>query len=123
MLHSKGLLHRDIKPDNFVMGLHKNKNIVYVIDYGLAKRFLMGAYNTHIPFADKRSLVGTIRYCSINSQLGYEQSRRDDLESLCYSIIYLLKGRLPWQGLIGEVKDDKCTLILNKKQQDRKSVV
>lgn len=94
-IHSKGFLHRDIKPDNFVMGHVKNKkqNVVFAIDFGLAKRFI-GKDNKHIPFKDNKNLTGTARYASINAHLGNETSRRDDLESLAYVWLYLLRGKL-----------------------------
>lgn len=97
-LHSKGFVYRDIKPENFVMGLGKMSNLLYVIDYGLCKRYKDEKTSLHYPYREDRQLTGTIRYSSLNSHLGIEQSRRDDLESLCYMMIYFVKGKLPWQG-------------------------
>lgn len=94
-VHSKNFLHRDIKPDNFLMGLGKRASMLFLIDFGLAKRFITRD-GLHIPFKDKKNLTGTARYASINTHLGLEQSRRDDMESVGYVLVYLLKGSLPW---------------------------
>jgi len=97
------------------MGLNENEKLAYLFDYGLAKKFLSSS-KTHIPFNDNKKMVGTLRYASINSQLGYELSRRDDLESLGYCIIYMLKGKLPWQGVMAENKMEKHKKVLVSKQ-------
>lgn len=95
-IHSRGIIHRDIKPENFLIGLHTNE--VYVVDFGLCK-FFKKSDNTHIPMSTNKKLVGTIRYTALNSHKGYELSRRDDLESIGYMLIYFIKGKLPWQGI------------------------
>ncbi len=113
-LHSRHLIHRDIKPDNFLMGVYDKKSIVYICDFGLCKKF-RDHDGKHIPFKDGKSLTGTSRYASIYSHLGYEQSRRDDLESLAYSLIYFSKGVLPWMGIKAQNKTEKYKKIFEKK--------
>ncbi|AQK59255.1 casein kinase 1-like protein 4 isoform X1 [Zea mays] len=118
-MHSKGYLHRDIKPDNFLMGLGRKANQVYVIDFGLAKRYRDSATNRHIPYRENKNLTGTARYASRNTHLGIvllpEQSRRDDLESIGYVLLYFLRGSLPWQGLKAATKKQKYDKISEKK--------
>ncbi|KAL6006161.1 Casein kinase 1-like protein 3 [Asimina triloba] len=114
-MHSKGFLHRDIKPDNFLMGLGRKANQVYVIDFGLAKRYRDSTTNRHIPYKENKNLTGTARYASCNTHLGIEQSRRDDLESLGYVLLYFLRGSLPWQGLKAATKKQKYDKICEKK--------
>eukprot|EP00826_Nyctotherus_ovalis_P000647 TRINITY_DN10002_c0_g1_i3.p1 TRINITY_DN10002_c0_g1~~TRINITY_DN10002_c0_g1_i3.p1 ORF type:complete len:270 (-),score=51.38 TRINITY_DN10002_c0_g1_i3:565-1374(-) len=107
-VHNSFYIHRDLKPNNFAIGRSSRINTVYLIDFGLAKQYKNELTGTHVPFVDKKQVVGTIRFASINAHYGLEQSRRDDLESLCYVLVYLLKGELPWQRLdkLGEKEND-----------------
>ncbi|KAJ2997107.1 serine/threonine protein kinase [Globomyces sp. JEL0801] len=114
-IHSKHFLHRDIKPDNFLMGINKRGNQVNAIDFGLSKKYKDPRTNRHIPYRDGKSLTGTARYASINTHLGVEQSRRDDLEALGYVLIYFCRGSLPWQGMKGNTKKVKYDAIMEKK--------
>ncbi|XP_065162533.1 casein kinase I-like isoform X2 [Atheta coriaria] len=114
-IHSRSFIHRDIKPDNFLMGLGKKGNLVYIIDFGLAKKYRDGRTHQHIPYRENKNLTGTARYASINTHLGIEQSRRDDLESLGYVLMYFNRGSLPWQGLKAATKRQKYERISEKK--------
>ena len=113
-LHSKNFIHRDIKPENFLIGIGDKSNLVYVIDFGLSKKY-KDAKMDHLPYKEHRPLTGTTRYASINNHLGIEQSRRDDLESIGYVMLYFIKKRLPWQGCQGSTKQAKYNKILEKK--------
>ncbi|KAK0421206.1 hypothetical protein QR680_015112 [Steinernema hermaphroditum] len=114
-IHSKDFIHRDIKPDNFLMGLGKKGNLVYIIDFGLAKKYRDSRTQYHIPYREHKNLTGTARYASVNTHLGVEQSRRDDMESLGYVFMYFNRGSLPWQGLKAATKRQKYDKISEKK--------
>ena len=113
-LHKHNYIHRDIKPENFLIGMQEKANIIHLIDFGLSKRFKNPKTHQHIPYREDRTLTGTARYVSINTHLGIEQSRRDDLESIGYVLVYFLKGVLPWQGL---KNGNRYTRIREKKLQ------
>ncbi|THD21604.1 Casein kinase 1 protein catalytic subunit [Fasciola hepatica] len=114
-LHARNFIHRDIKPDNFLMGIGRNCNKVFLIDFGLAKKFRDSRTRRHIPYREDKTLIGTARYASLNSHNGIEQSRRDDLESLGYVCMYFIRGSLPWQGLRAANKAQKYERIYEKK--------
>lgn len=113
-LHSRHFLHRDIKPDNFLMGAKNKCHKLYLVDFGLAKKFI-GKDGKHIPYKENKNLTGTARYASVNTHLGIEQARRDDLESIGYVVMYFLRGSLPWMNLKPGVRDDKYEKIMEKK--------
>ena len=116
-IHDKHIIHRDIKPDNLAMGRNENNGILYLIDFGLAKKFRSSRTLKQFPLTKRKSLTGTARYASINALQGYEQSRRDDLESAGYVLMFLLRGNLPWQNIKIKGKHDKYAKICNKKKE------
>ncbi|XP_012603576.1 casein kinase I [Microcebus murinus] len=114
-VHTKNFLHRDIKPDNFLMGIGRHCNKLFLIDFGLAKKYRDNRTRQHIPYREDKHLTGTVRYASINAHLGIEQSRRDDMESLGYVLMYFNRTNLPWQGLKALTKKQKYEKISEKK--------
>jgi serine/threonine protein kinase len=114
-IHSCGYLHRDLKPDNFVLDKNNLKKL-YCIDFGIAKRYLLKD-GSHIKFSNTRRFCGTARYASIAAHSSEEQGRKDDLESLGYILVYLFKGKLPWQGIKHKDKQQRYKLIGNKKKE------
>ena len=115
-LHEMKYIHRDIKPENFVMGLGPSSKNLFMIDFGLARKFV-DASGEHIGYKESKGLIGTARYASINAHLGIEQTRRDDLEAIGYTLIYFAKGKLPWQNIPATTKQQKYFLISEKKQK------
>ena len=113
-IHTKNYIHRDIKPHNFLVSL-KNEGQIYIIDFGLSKKYRSDRGN-HVKFIINKHITGTPRFCSVNTMRGVEQSRRDDLESLSYLILYFLKGYLPWQGLKVTSKIKRLYYISNMKK-------
>ena len=113
-IHSKNYIHRDIKPHNFLVG-SKSKGLIYMIDFGLAKKYKSDRGN-HVKFTICKHITGTPRFCSSYAMRGVEQSRRDDLESLCYMIIFFFKGELPWQGLKFDNKLERFQIIEQMKR-------
>ena len=96
-IHSKNIIHRDIKSSNFLIGRNNNE-IIYLIDFGFARKYKSSRTGNHIKFSNIRWVFGSTLYCSINANKGYEQSRRDDLESLGYMLVYLALNYLPWSN-------------------------
>ena len=113
--HENNYIHRDIKPENFTIGLKKKNTILYMIDYGLARKYFDSKKKEHIPYKEGKNITGTVKFASIYTHLGIEQSRRDDLESLGYMLIYFLKGNLPWTDIKGKNKKEKYLKIKEKK--------
>ena len=116
-IHDKHIIHRDIKPDNFAMGRNESNGTLYLIDFGLAKKFRSSRTLKQYPLIKRKSLTGTARYASINALQGYEQSRRDDLESAGYVLMYFLRGDLPWQNIKIKGKQDKYAKICSYKKE------
>ncbi|KAJ3437561.1 casein kinase i-like protein [Anaeramoeba flamelloides] len=114
-VHSKSFVYRDIKPENFVIGRKNQKNQIFIIDFGLSKLYRNFWTQKLNKYRNNRELVGTVRYSSINTHLGIEQSRRDDLESIGYMLVYFLKGKLPWQGFKASNNKERNEKICDKK--------
>ena len=116
-IHKKHIIHRDIKPDNFVIGRGEKKKYIYILDFGLAKKFRSSKTLRHNPMTKNKNLIGTARYASINALKGNSQSRRDDLEAIGYVLMYFLRGRLPWQGIPLKNKEERYRKIMEKKME------
>lgn len=115
-LHEQGIVHRDVKPQNFLIGKTQQDKKIYVCDFGLSGRYIDENGN-HIPFQTGLKPIGTARYASMRVHRGYERSRRDDFEALSYMLVYLLVGVLPWQGLKLKDRVHKWKIILAKKKE------
>ena len=116
-IHNKFYIHRDVKPENFMSGRKEYKDVLYLIDFGLSKKYRNAKTGQHVKFVNNRRLNGTARYASIHALEGYETSRRDDLEGLCYVLIYFLNGHLPWERIKNRNKQERYKLILNMKKK------
>ena len=121
-IHSKGFIHRDIKPENFITGINNNEKILYLIDFGLAKRY-KSKNGLHIPYRDGKNLTGTLRYASCNTHLGIEQSRRDDIESIGYCLLYFLKKKLPWMGIKAKNNKERFKKIMDVKIKTKLEII
>ena len=110
-VHDNHYIHRDIKPENFLIGKDSTAKTIYLLDFGLAKRYRDEYTHIHIPLKENRNLTGTARYASCNAHNGLEQSRRDDMESIAYVILYFFRKKLPWQGLKCKDKNEKHAKI------------
>eukprot|EP00401_Gymnodinium_catenatum_P040550 CAMPEP_0117517240 /NCGR_PEP_ID=MMETSP0784-20121206/31510_1 /TAXON_ID=39447 /ORGANISM="" /LENGTH=410 /DNA_ID=CAMNT_0005313115 /DNA_START=23 /DNA_END=1255 /DNA_ORIENTATION=- len=116
LIHGTGILHRDIKPNNFLIGRGHDVSQVYVVDFGLSKSYIDKRTGGHIAYRDgRKGLTGTARYTSINNHMGVELARRDDMEGLGYVLLRMLRGALPWQGVKAENKQVRNERIKEKK--------
>jgi len=122
-IHRKGWIYRDFRPDNLLMGQRNRKNNLFVANFQLAKRYTDRKSGIHIPYAEDKGMVGTARYASMNCQRGLEMSRRDDMESIGYMLLYFLRGKLPWQGLDAKTAEKRNARILSRKEATSPSLL
>lgn len=113
-IHNKGIVHRDLKPENIVIGLNEKKSNIYLIDYGISKEFKENG--KHIAYREGKPFIGTVRFASIAAHKGVEISRKDDLESLGYLLIYFMKGKLPWQNKTKMTEAERRKMVSDLKQ-------
>jgi casein kinase 1 len=123
LLHSMSIIHRDIKPENFLMGIGETRRVCHIIDFGMVTRYQDPDTGAHLPYSEGQSFVGSPRYASVNAHRGIAQSRRDDLLSLGYVLMYFLRGKLPWMGVSSRIKkrstkEQILKLIGDKKQAE-----
>lgn len=116
-IHNAGVLHRDIKPDNILIGSANKLNQIYLIDFGLSNIYVDEKWN-HKPISNNKSVIGTLSYISLNVHNGIEYSRRDDLISIGYILIYFFKGKLPWQNISCNDINQKTEIIKNIKKTE-----
>ncbi len=114
-MHQRGYLHRDIKSDNFALGPSGSRRTIYILDLGLSKPFRDPATKQHIPYRTDKMLTGTAKFASINTHMGIEQGRRDDLEGLGYVLLYFILGDLPWHGMRADTKEERYNKIMECK--------
>jgi len=114
-IHSKNIIHQDIKPENFLVG-NPNTSLIYIVDFGLSKKYRSSRTNKHIKFSKNKPFNGTFNFASINSMKGIEMTRRDDLESIGYMLIYLIKGKLPWSEYLNKELGERFEIIFNIKR-------
>ena len=114
-IHSRNIIHLDIKPSNFLLGKY-NKNIIYMIDFGFSKKFRSSRTGKHIKYFKAKNFTGNLKYSSVNTMIGISPSRRDDIESLGYMLIYLYKRELPWEKLTFKSKNEIPQKIYERKK-------
>lgn len=115
--HDRNIIHRDIKPDNFLLDFNRPAKHIYLIDFGFAKKYRSSKTQKHIPYTVDKPYIGTPRYMSINALSKREQSRRDDMYSIGYMIVFMLMGKLPWQGILRGKHSNKYQAIKECKQK------